>query len=80
MLGQVYQSITRLPGVEQRCLPTSRAGVIVVFHDYANQLTMRISNEDIVRLFSEMAAMLEIKGDSVFKSGHTSARRTPLSN
>ena len=30
-------------------------------------MTTRISNEDIVRLFSEMAAMLEIKGDSVFK-------------
>ena len=30
-------------------------------------MTMRISNEDIVRLFNEMAAMLEIKGDSVFK-------------
>ena len=28
---------------------------------------MRITNEDIVRLFNEMAAMLEIKGDSVFK-------------
>jgi DNA polymerase (family 10) len=30
-------------------------------------MTTRISNEDIVRLFSEMAAMLEIQGDSVFK-------------
>ena len=30
-------------------------------------MTTRISNEDVVRLFNEMAAMLEIKGDSVFK-------------
>ena len=30
-------------------------------------MNMRINNEDIVRLFNEMAAMLEIKGDSAFK-------------
>ena len=30
-------------------------------------MTTPISNEEIVRLFNDMAAMLEIKGDSVFK-------------
>ncbi len=30
-------------------------------------MTTQISNEDIVQLFNNMAAMLEIKGDTVFK-------------
>ena len=41
--------------------PPGQAGGIVL------SMTTPISNDEIVRLFNNMAAMLEIKGDSVFK-------------
>ena len=42
--------------------PASAAGGMVVA-----MMTTQISNDDFVDLFNNMAAMLEIKGDSVFK-------------
>ena len=42
------------------CPPREAGGIVL-------SMTTPISNDEIVRLFNNMAAMLEIKGDSVFK-------------